>query len=73
MTDLTPIPVKDVSHALRVVQMAREGGLSASYHPSGGDTIKRYIPVTHTVWVIGTPAQIREFRNLVIKENAHVQ
>lgn len=71
MTNLTPIPVNSVSHALRVILTARRDGLAASYHPSGGETIKRHIPVTHTVWIAGTPAQIREFMNFV-KEIPHV-
>jgi hypothetical protein len=45
--------------ALRAVQEARAKGLKASYHPKGGDTAKRYVPISHTVYVC-EPAELEE-------------
>jgi hypothetical protein len=58
--NLAPFPVPSVGAALTLMQRARRLHLSASYHPNGGMTTTSYKPVTHTVWVMGTPEAIRK-------------
>lgn len=71
MTSLAPFPVHSAGAALHVLHIARALELPASYHPSGGSTVQRYTPVLHTVWVEGTPEQLHDLRNRLIKESAH--
>jgi hypothetical protein len=61
MTTLASVPVSSVREALTVMREARELCLSASYHPSGGDTCRAYTPATHTVWIMGDPERIAQF------------
>lgn len=63
----TPIEVKTVGAALQVMSEARAHCLSASYHPQGGETPRRYIPIRHIVWLCGS---IKNYRKFVTKRSA---
>lgn len=71
MTVITPFPVSTMGDALHVVNAARKSGLRASYHPHGGHTAKKSMPVLHTVYVSGTPEQIHKLRLAMAKESNH--
>lgn len=58
---LGSVPCKSVTQALELLKNARVQGLRASYHPCGGDTQKRMIPASHTLWVMGEPDLVRNF------------
>lgn len=64
----TPIPCPDFGTALDTLLAARSRGLSASYHPDGGDTALFSKPVTHTVFVTGYETTVKEFVNDHIPE-----
>jgi hypothetical protein len=57
---LTPFPVNSVGQAIALIALARTICLRASYHPLGGNACHSYIPVTHTVWVMGDPDPLTE-------------
>ena len=59
---LKRIPVGSAGAATALVAKARKAGLKASYHPNGGSTAKQNVPITHSVWVMGTDAElVRKF------------
>jgi len=60
MDELTPFPVSSVGQAIALISLARTICLRASYHPLGGDACNSYIPVTHTVWVMGETHRLVE-------------
>ena len=62
---ITPPPVEIIcasaGEAIETVQQAHRICLSASYLPQGGETCWEYIPVTHSVWVMGKPDTLKSF------------
>ena len=63
--NLASFPVQNARAALSLLHLAHTRRLRASWHPSGGDTHKRYTPITHTVWVLGSTEAIRKFKEAV--------
>ena len=63
--NLASFPVPNAGAALSLLHLAHTRHLRASWHPSGGDTHKRYVPVSHTVWVLGTSEAIRKLKEAV--------
>lgn len=59
---IATVPVSSVGEAIKLMQSARALCLDASYIPAGGDSCRGYIPVTHTVYVMGIPENLREFQ-----------
>ena len=66
-------PCDTAGRAIKLLQLAREHCLRASYFPAGGDARTHYQPVTHTVWIMGDPQNIISFRTALIRtsENSH--
>ncbi len=60
-------PCDTAGRAIMTVQLAHEHCLRASYLPEGGDALTHYQPVTHTVWVMGEPQNIDQFRTALIR------
>lgn len=62
MTDLLlPFLCQSAGEAIDILAMARSLCLKASYHPSGGMACTHYVPITHTAWIMGSPAQVERF------------
>ena len=59
---IAAFPVSSVGEALLVMKEARELCLDASYVPAGGDTCRGFAPITHTVYVMGSPENIHTFQ-----------
>lgn len=58
---IAPVTVKSAGDAIRVIRNAKCFCLMSSYHPNGGDACHSYVPITHTVWVMGKQNDIEEF------------
>lgn len=64
MNAILPMIVPSAGEALETLRLAHSLNLSASYHPVGGETLRDYVPVTHTVHVEGDPDSLRKFLKL---------
>ena len=64
MSAILPMIVPSAGEALETLRLAHSLNLSASYHPTGGETPRDYIPITHTVHVQGDSDSLREFLKL---------
>lgn len=61
MSELEYIHCKNAGAAIEMLLLARTKGMQASYHPRGGGNARRYVPVSHEVWVMGTRKAVRKF------------
>ena len=71
VTYLSVIPVADIRQAMQVLNRARNAQLQASYHPHGGQTSRKNVPITHSVWVMGSQERIRDFKQTLKVEGKH--
>ena len=72
---LVPIKCASEHFAFTALALAHRYNLKTMYHPHGGRGPKFYVPITHTLWVIGDERDIRAFRCALVKtsERNHVQ
>jgi hypothetical protein len=68
---LVYVPCGNISDALEIQQLARSLCCRSSYHPLGGITCTQYVPITHTVYVKGTQAQVEKFKLELTLQRKH--